>query len=199
VKLRGFRIEPGEIESVLTEHPQVREAVVVVHDAGEGHKRLAAYLTPYQQTTLEVDELRGFLRENLPDFMIPAEFVLLDSLPLSPNGKVDRRRLPAPGLRTKTDIVRLAPRDEIERTIAEVWQEVLKLESVGVEDNFFDLGVDLFRHPTINSLASRLRQKTDTTFEGANDSLTESIAGGKNRLRSILSRGRQATNHQQLD
>ncbi len=137
VKLRGFRIELGEIEAVLCRHDGVRDAIVVAREESNGDKRLVAYVVG----EVETGELRSHLQEQLPDYMIPATWVMLDALPLTANGKVDRKALPAPdSQRPELSSAYIAPRSAIERDIAEVWQEVLAIENVGVNDNFFDLG-----------------------------------------------------------
>jgi acyl carrier protein len=182
VKLRGFRIELGEIETILLQFPKVREAVVVVREDTPGDKRLVAYLTTYHQTTVSLNELRRFLREQLPDYMVPAAFVMLEKLPLTANSKVDRRALPMPeNHRAKLETTFAAPRAGMERTIAAIWEEVLSLKNPGVNDNFFDLGghslqvvqvqgqlrerisvdlpvLKLFEYPSIRSLAGFLRE-----------------------------------------
>ena len=181
VKIRGHRIELGEIEAMLLQFPQVREAIVLAREDMPGEKRLVAYLTTYHETTVSLNELRRFLRERLPDFMVPAAFLTLDKLPLTPNGKIDRRALPAPeSHRPKLDTTFTIPRSGLEQTIAAVWEEVLSIKNPGVNDNFFDLGghslqvvqvqsqlrervgadlpvLILFEHPTIRSLAGFLR------------------------------------------
>jgi acyl-coenzyme A synthetase/AMP-(fatty) acid ligase len=146
VKIRGFRIELGEIETVLLGHPHVRECAVVARD-GEGHvKRLVAYIVPEASGGIDVTELRGYLRGTLPDYMVPALFVELDSFPMTANRKVDRARLPDPGgLRPDLAIEYVAPRTETEAILAGIWQEFLGVERVGIDDNFFDLGGDSIR------------------------------------------------------
>ncbi len=142
VKIRGFRIELGEIEAVLLDHPDVGEAVVVARDDGSsGHQRLVAYLVPVGDDVLAPSALREALKQILPDYMVPSAFVLLDTLPLTPNGKVDRRALPAPEAST-SQAGHVGPRTETERVVAEIWAEVLGMERIGVDDNFFDLGGD---------------------------------------------------------
>jgi len=138
VKLRGLRIELGEIESVLGQHPGVREAVVLVREDRPGNKRLAAYVVPAQERVPSGEELREHLRERLPEYMIPAAFVPLAALPMTPNGKVDRRALPAPEWTSESAYV--APRDPIEERLAELWRDVLRVERVGIHDDFFELG-----------------------------------------------------------
>jgi amino acid adenylation domain-containing protein/non-ribosomal peptide synthase protein (TIGR01720 family) len=145
VKVRGFRIELGEIEAVLSQHPTVREAVVTVQADSPTDKRLVAYIVPNQcpdQSKL-INELRQFLKEKLPDYMVPAVFVILDAMPLTPNGKANRRALPAPDLSHLTPAnTFVAPRTATEEVLAKIWAEVLGLKQVGIHDNFFELGGD---------------------------------------------------------
>jgi acyl-CoA synthetase (AMP-forming)/AMP-acid ligase II/acyl carrier protein len=142
VKLRGYRIELGEIETALSRYPGVREAVVMVREDVPGDKRLVAYLATDQQA-LSVTAVREFLTGKLPNYMLPAAVVRVEAMPLTPNGKVDRRALPAPDLghgpREKEYV---APRTEEEKTLAGIWAEVLRLERVGIDDNLFELGAD---------------------------------------------------------
>ncbi len=141
VKIRGFRIEPGEIEAVLSRHPAVKEIVVAAREDVPGQKRLVGYVVASQQPPPTGSDLRGFLRHKLPDYMIPSAFVFLESLPLSPNGKVDRKALPVPDQsRPELEESFVAPRTAVEEILAEIWAELLKVENVGVHDNFFDLG-----------------------------------------------------------
>ncbi|MEA2604527.1 MAG: hypothetical protein QOF89_5519 [Acidobacteriota bacterium] len=144
VKIRGYRVELGEIESVLVSHPGVREAVVLARDGGApGEKRLNGYVVAEPGESLDVGELRTFLRERLPDYMVPAGFLVLDSLPLTPNGKVDRRALPA--LDQEKSAGRgeyVAPRTEIEEALAAIFGEALGVEKLGIHDDFFERGGD---------------------------------------------------------
>jgi amino acid adenylation domain-containing protein len=141
VKIRGFRIELGEIESVLEQHEAVKEAVVMPREDIPGEKRLVAYLVPNGKQTPSVSLLRQYLKEKLPDYMVPNAFVMLEKFPLTPNGKVDRKALPSPtGLRPELESNYVAPQAEIDRTIAAIWQEVLRLEKIGIHDNFFQVG-----------------------------------------------------------
>jgi acyl-CoA synthetase (AMP-forming)/AMP-acid ligase II len=138
VKVRGFRIEPGEIEARLVEHPGVREAVVVVREDTPGDRRLVAYLVG--DPAAGADALRAYLGETLPDYMVPAAYVHLPALPLNPNGKVDRRALPAPGGDAFARRGYEAPVGEVETALAQVWAEVLGIGRVGRNDGFFELG-----------------------------------------------------------
>ncbi|HEX8558227.1 MAG TPA: amino acid adenylation domain-containing protein [Pyrinomonadaceae bacterium] len=141
VKVRGHRVELGEIEAALLSHEGVRECVVVARAEGEGGQMLAAYVVPRAGRAPAAGELRAFLGERLPDYMVPTAFVTLQSLPLTPNGKVDRRALPAPdAARPGRGVGYVAPRTALEEYVAHVWSEVLGVEHVGVNDNFFDLG-----------------------------------------------------------
>lgn len=172
VKIRGFRVELGEVEKVLSEHPAVRKVVVLAVE-----KQLIAYCVPCQNLTLTTEELRIYLKQLLPDYMIPAAFVLVDSMPLLLNGKVDRNALSALEINRSKNYE--APQSEIEEAITNIWQEVLQLENISVSDNFFDVGghsllmvrlqqklcsvleqdiliVDLFQYPTVRSLAQYL-------------------------------------------
>ena len=140
VKVRGFRIEPGEIESALSEHERVKEAIVVAFEE-MGEKRLVAYIVAGQESRPSISELRSYLKERLPDYMIPAAFVYLDALPLTSHGKIDRRALPAPdGERPALAEAFLAPRSVVEEMLASIWSEALGGVRVGVNDNFFELG-----------------------------------------------------------
>jgi amino acid adenylation domain-containing protein len=141
VKLRGLRIEPGEIEAVLLQHPAVREAVVLAREDAPGDKRLVAYLTTTDGNAPPVAELRELVRQSLPDYMTPAAFVLLAEMPLSPNGKINRRALPAPdGSATGRVDNYVAPRTPVEELLCEIGAAVLGVERVGIQDNFFELG-----------------------------------------------------------
>jgi acyl-coenzyme A synthetase/AMP-(fatty) acid ligase/acyl carrier protein len=182
VKIRGYRIEPGEITAMLRDHAGVSEAIVVVQQDASAGKRLVGYVVGKPgERELHPSELRNYLQERLPDYMVPAHLVVLDSMPLLPNGKVNRRALPAADIKGEGKKY-VAPRDAVEETIANIWGEVLAVEQVGVEDNFFELGGHsllatqvvarigdvfgnelplhlLFEAPTVAGLAERLRQQ----------------------------------------
>jgi amino acid adenylation domain-containing protein len=233
VKLRGLRIELGEIEATLQQHPAVREAVVVVKQVAAGDQRLTAYVVAEQEpenkgtgeqgnkgldadpsalaqgAPLQASALRVFLATKLPEYMIPGVFVTLDALPLSPSGKVDRKALPNPEL-SGSDAERqfVAPKDDIERVIAEIWQETLGVARVGTQDNFFELGghsllvtqvrakiqerlnhdlsiVDAFRLTTVQALAQHIgRGKTEQPAVQAIMSRAELQRQAMNRRRT---------------
>ncbi len=141
VKIRGFRVEPGEVEVMLSQHSAVKESVVVAREDAPNEKRLAAYVVAAREPAPTGGELRGFLQQKLPDHMIPSVFVFLRSLPLMPNGKIDRRALPPPdAARPETGSVFVGSRNPTEATLAAIWAQILRLERVGIHDNFFDLG-----------------------------------------------------------
>ncbi|HYH79360.1 MAG TPA: amino acid adenylation domain-containing protein, partial [Longimicrobium sp.] len=139
VKIRGFRVEPGEVESLLGRHPGVREVVVTAREDRPGEKRLVAYLVPSPDAPPSAGELRAWLRERVPEYLVPSAFVALEALPLTPTRKVDRKALPAPEGRDDAAAYQ-APRTAAEEVLAEIWGAVLGVDRVGVEDNFFALG-----------------------------------------------------------
>ncbi|HMF55053.1 MAG TPA: amino acid adenylation domain-containing protein [Pyrinomonadaceae bacterium] len=175
VKVRGFRIEPGEIERALAQHTRVRDAVVILKEDGS-EKRLIAYLVADTSNAPTMHDLRRHLKERLPEYMLPSAFIFIDSLPLTPSGKVDTRALPQPD-HARPELVNIfvAPQTELEQLLAHIWADVLKLERVGLGDNFFELGGDsiltiqvvaraqaaglkltareMFKHPTVAELA----------------------------------------------
>jgi len=146
VKVRGFRIELGEIEATLTQHASIREAIVVADDANGEEKRLVAYILPTKSAhyngswPLSVSELRQFLSNKLPSYMIPAAFVQLDALPLTPNGKINRKALPAPDYGQLQSDTFVAPRTANEALLAQMWSNLLGVAPIGIHDNFFELG-----------------------------------------------------------
>jgi len=198
VKIRGYRVELGEIERTLHAHPQVKEAGVVARDRESGEKYLAAYVVLSSHPRPTVDELRRFLKRTLPDYMMPSAFVFMESLPLT-NGKLDRKALPNPDER-RPELTQpyISPRNDVERMLAEIWAEILSLDRVGVHDNFFDLGghslaatrvvsqvikqfrlelplQSLFQSPTVAEMAAVIdeRQKNRLTEEELERILTE--------------------------
>jgi amino acid adenylation domain-containing protein len=154
VKVRGFRIELGEIEALLIQYPGMRETVVVTQEDAFGDKRLVAYVAASPQPAS--GDLRGFLAKQLPDYMVPAIFVAIEALPRTPNGKVDRRSLPAPDpAKIRGEAPYVAPRSPLERQLADIWEEVLSLDRVGIEDNVFELGADSIHLFQITARANR--------------------------------------------
>ena len=139
VKIRGFRIELGEIEAVLAQHPLVKSSAVIVREIQPGNKQLVAYVVTEDHSNIQQD-LRSFLKQNLPDYMLPAFFVRLAELPLTPTGKINRRALSALMLELNHEIDYILPRNPLEQKLAEIWCQVLGLEKVSVEENFFNLG-----------------------------------------------------------
>jgi amino acid adenylation domain-containing protein len=160
VKVRGFRIELGEIEAALCEHESVREAAVTAYSNTHGDTRLAAYVVPAGERVLTRAELHAFLKEKLPEYMVPYLYLFLDKLPLTPHGKADRRALPAPeDAERELDAPFVGPRNAIEEVLSEIFAEVLTVERVGVNDNFFDLG----GHSLLaTQLVSRVRKDFQT-------------------------------------
>ncbi len=184
VKIRGFRIELGEIEAILNHHQDVREAVVIPREDVNGDKQLIAYVVSAHKSLNTVD-LGKFLKQKLPDYMIPSALVFLETMPLTPNGKIDRKALPIPDFRKNLEKSWVAPRDPWEQQLAEIWSKILNVSPIGVQDNFFDLGghsllvvqlmtkiqrqfgknvplATLFQNPTIEVVASFLRSATDS-------------------------------------
>lgn len=218
LKLRGYRIEAGEIEAALLQHPMIQAAVVTCVGTGQ-QAQLVAYAVPQGDSAPSVEDLRAKLRAQLPDYMVPSVFVLLAALPLSANGKVDRKALPAPETAATTPTPDTLPQTELESAIAAVFQRVLEQESVGVNDNFFDLGansllittiyrelitvlpsglqpltlVDLFSRPTIRLLAQHLAQsQPDDQAEVAQQAVTQTLTQGKQRLKQRFNQSRLA-------
>ena len=216
VKIRGFRIELGEIEAVLAQHPAVRETLVIVREDIPGEKVLVAYMVTKAGEKVSIDELRRFLRQQLPEYMVPVVFIPLDAFPLTTNGKVDRRVLPAPGgLRPDLEASYEAPGTDAERTVAAIWQELLHLERVGLYDNFFDLGghsllitqlyskikkafrkeiaiVDLFKYPTVSALAKYLSEENPPESLPPDESSTDKLRVAKSRLQQLSERRQRA-------
>jgi len=175
IKLRGLRIELGEIESVLAQYPAVRQAVVTAQELNDGEKRLVAYLELSGSVIPTVKELREHLQNKLPEYMVPSAFVPLDKIPLTANGKVDRKALPAlnPGRPNLTSTFQ-APRDELEDNLAAIWLEVLHLPRVGIHDDFFELG----GHSLIAmQIVARIRTAYETRFTIKDFFANPTIAG----------------------
>ena len=217
VKIRGFRIEVGEVETVLAQHEGVRESVVIAREDERGSTRLIAYVVS-NNGELQPADLRNYLKQRLAEYMVPSGFVVLDTLPRTPNGKVDRRALPeGDGARADDGAVYIAPRSSMERTIAGIWQELLKVEKVGMTDNFFGLGghslllvnaqskvtealrvkismVEMFKYPTVSALAEFLSQQhtapaTAAPTKNQADSRIEAL----NRQRQLRQRAAKRT------
>ncbi|MDF5736629.1 MULTISPECIES: amino acid adenylation domain-containing protein [unclassified Nostoc] len=184
VKIRGFRIELGEIETVITAHPQVEDAVVIDSQDNLDNKRLVAYVVTREHSSI-LNQLRDFLKQKLPNYMMPSAFVFLDALPLTTNCKVDRRALRALDVESSDSTGFVPPRDAVEQQLQKIWAEVLQLSTVGIGDKFFELGghsllamrlmamieqhfgknlplATLFKCPTIEQLASCLRSETNS-------------------------------------
>ncbi|HLJ33761.1 MAG TPA: amino acid adenylation domain-containing protein, partial [Ktedonobacteraceae bacterium] len=140
VKIRGYRVEPGEIEAVLSQHPQVREALVVTREAGAGEKHLVGYVTVEKENALLSQDVLRFVRERLPEYMVPVAIVTLKQWPRTPHGKIDRQMLPVPDM--TQSLADEAPRTAVEALLAAIWAEMLGVDHVGIHDNFFDLGGD---------------------------------------------------------
>ncbi|WP_414513687.1 amino acid adenylation domain-containing protein [Nostoc sp. PCC 9305] len=220
VKIRGFRIELGEISATLQQHNKVREAVVIAREDEHGDKYLVAYVSPQPEQPIINTELRGFLQEKLPQYMLPSSFIILPTLPLLPNGKLDRRSLPAPEIRPELEATYVMPQTEIEQTIATIWQKSLNIEKIGIHDNFFELGghsllmvkvhsqlreifpvdlsmLDMFRYPTINSLGEFCSQnKNQTSFISETNISIEKITIGKSQQRKRLQKMKSIMSNQ---
>ena len=241
VKIRGYRIELGEIEALLAKHPAVGQAVVAVREDRPGDKRLVAYVVPERESielSPELSEnqqkvpknftqnLGHYLREQLPNYMVPDTFAILDALPQTPNGKIDRRALPVPDVfQPQSEETYVMPQTEAERLIAEVWQELLPVEKVGIHDNFFHLGghsllvikvqqklqellgqelsvVEIFQYPTIHSLAKHLSQKQTERLsarQGYNRANSRSIRQASARQKRQVRQKHRAANRGKSD
>lgn len=180
VKVRGFRVELGEIEAVLTAHPGINEAVVVAREEQSGEKRLAAYFVPGEGQHIGAAELRDHLRLKLPDYMIPSAYVALSDLPLTPNGKLDRIALPAPSeVVSESEKNYVAQRDTIEARLVEIWEPLLGVTPIGINDKFFDLGGD-------SLLAIRMFSSVEETFRKNIPIATLFEAGTIEKLADII-------------
>lgn len=185
VKIRGYRIELGEIETKIGNYDGVQENVLLLREDNPGDQRLVSYIMTNDKN-FDTSELKSFLRQQLPEYMVPSDIVILDSFPQTPNGKIDRKALPSPQETKQSTIEYVAPEDELEKNIAALWQKTLQLEKIGVNDNFFDLGghsllivklhsqlknlinqpialTDLYGYPTIKSLTQFLKSGGSTT------------------------------------
>jgi len=160
VKIRGLRVELGEIEAQLAELDAIKKCVVIMREDRPGDQRLVAYLVVEEEPGPTNTELRSFLKEKLPEYMVPSAYVLIDDLQLTPSGKIDRRALPAPDLeRSRLETKFIAPRTPVEKVLAKIWFEVLGLERVGIHDNFFELG----GHSLLaTQVVSRIRETFET-------------------------------------
>jgi acyl-coenzyme A synthetase/AMP-(fatty) acid ligase len=170
VKIRGYRIELGEIEFVLGSHPEIRDAVVVAHEDSPGERRLIAYLVKKQEPGPSIADLRDYMNDKLPAYMIPSALVMLKGLPLTANGKVDRRALPAPDhARPELEQTYAPPNTAVEEILVSIWVEVLGIEQVGIHDSFFALGVIRFAA----SASLRSPRNWDLTSQFSNFSSTK--------------------------
>jgi acyl carrier protein len=185
VKIRGHRIELGEIETILGRHEAVQEAVIIVREDIPGDKRLVAYIRPQPGQKPSHTTMREYLLSHLPEYMVPSNFVVLETFPLTPNHKVDRKALPAPMLVPVTGdtVSTIIPQNHVEQTLIEIWQKVLQISTVGTQDNFFDLGgnslvavrligeirsvfnvdlplINLFQSPTIIDISGQIMAKS---------------------------------------
>ena len=209
VKIRGFRIEPREVESVLGGHPAIRETAVIAREISPGDMRLIAYVVLAGQAAATVKDLNSFMKERVPDYMVPSSFVTLDALPRTPHGKIDRQALPAATIsRPELDAAFVPPQNEVEQAIATVWRTALQVDQVGIHDNFFDLGgnslgmmrvhsqlrdrfqkefplIRMFKYPTINLLARYLCQQ-----ENEGMPLVSSGDRGRKQQEALRRRGR---------
>jgi len=221
VKIRGIRIEPGEIEANLTSYPSIRRAAVVVHGESQDTKKLVAYLVMSESSANSINDIRDYLKARLPDYMIPAIFIPMESLPVLPSGKINRLALPSPqqsSLGRREQLVR--PRNAIEEKLCSIWCEVLELDEVGIDDNFFDVGghslsgmrvlarvrrdlrVDipirrLFDHPTIGELAVEVARKAEQANQGTKP--VEVSNGESSSLLDVLRTGLRALSSEERD
>jgi amino acid adenylation domain-containing protein len=220
VKIRGYRIELGEIEAQLSRHAQVKEAVVLARETASGEKRLVAYVTRAVPTEeLQVEDLRRHLQAVLPEYMVPGAYVVLESLPLTANGKLDRKALPAPNLEAYGIKEYVAPRNSIEASLCDLWKDVLQLQEVGVNDNFFDLGgsslnavlvvqrmqrdlklkvsvIQMFTHPTVGHMAEYLTNadaeethQREVSWDSSRSQALQTRRDSMLRRRKAMSRG----------
>ena len=217
VKVRGFRIELDEIREMLNRHPGVSKSTVIAREDEPGNKRLVGYVVAASGIELRPNSLRDYLRGELPEYMVPAAIVMLPDLPLNEHGKLDYQSLPSPEEMPRSfDETYVAPRTEVEQKIAALWQRLLQVEQVGINDSFFDLGghslllanmfrelrqmfktelsvVDLFRYPTISLLAEHVEQPVEAEGPEHEPEFADNIRQGKSRLQSRLAQSRIAT------
>ncbi|MGL6339576.1 MAG: phosphopantetheine-binding protein, partial [Waterburya sp.] len=219
VKIRGFRIELTEIEVVINQHEDIKQSVVIAQEDLAGNKNLVAYivlkqLAKNQDIELSIQRIRNYLKEHLPDYMMPADWQLLKELPLTANGKLDRQVLKT--IKGKVDLrndsTTILPSNKQEKIIAEIWQEILQRENIGVNDNFFDVGghslllaqvqekletslqinleiTDLFKYPTISSLTNYLSQRENNSLTSSNQS--KQFLSRINKQKAALTRKKQ--------
>jgi amino acid adenylation domain-containing protein len=190
IKIRGLRVELGEIETRMDEFDGINQCVVVLSEASPGDQHLVAYYVNQAGQEVDLTKLRDYLYSCLPDYMVPQHYMKLDEIPLSPNGKTDRKALPRPKFERKTDVAYLAPRNQEEKIVVDIWKELLRIDKVGIDDSFFDLGghslllirmlgklkphfekelkvVDFFRYPTISKLLEYLIKEDEEVAEFA--------------------------------
>ena len=218
IKIRGHRIEAGEIEAALVQHPAVKSAVVAAVGEQDSQDRLVAYVVPEATSSPSTKALKQFLSQKLPIHMLPSAFAFLEALPLSANGKVDRRVLRDREIRVQTlEADYVAPKSDLEKTVAAIFQDILGLKKVGIHDNFFDLGgnslllakvyrkllkilpektqpislIDLFSYPTVKVLTQRLNPKSSVESSMPNKTdLTQKLTQGKNRLKQRFAKAK---------
>jgi len=223
VKVRGFRIELGEIENVINNHPEIRESVVIAQDGDHQEKRLVGYIVPEASQAISINELKLYMRQTLPEYMIPSLFVVMDAFPLSPSGKVDRHALPAPEGTMLVDTEYVPPRNEQEEIMVKICAELLRLERVGVYDNFFDLGGhsllatqfiarlrdifsieiplrSLFENPTVDRLSvfiTQLKQENETESEKISRLMKKIDQLSEEEIRALLAAKKAVANKNQ--
>jgi amino acid adenylation domain-containing protein len=204
VKIRGHRIEPGEIEAHLSQHPALNEATVIGYEVEPGIKQLIAYVVPRESGAITSRELRRYLEDKLPEYMVPSAFMMLDAMPLTASGKLDRKALPPPSFeREADDEAFVAPKSPIEEVLAGIWRKALHVDQVGVNDNFFELGgdsilavqvairakqaglklaaMDVFEYPTLAKLADRVGSQSMLQAEQGPVTGTVPIAASQTR------------------
>lgn len=214
VKIRGFRIEPGEVTAVLLTHPETAQAEVIVREDRPGEKQLVAYVVPAERGADVSSTLRRFLCESLPHYLVPSAWVMLNEMPLTPNGKINRSALPAPS-REDGSVEQAEPVSDMERKLAAIWCDLLHLETVGRDQRFFDIGghslllielqrklksvfdrdvpmLDLFKHSTVSQLARYLGDAQDVGATAATAEHARRLRGGRLRLRELKRERRQA-------